>query len=128
MASSLSKKPSCPSLNIKPSYKRAPGVAMRVRARRPGDEGKSSNIVDANLNVLRGRIENVKIKERLERCCRCEHGWNYTPGYNFKLKKEVGLPTQFIDLASLVFGTVGLTCLGGTLFLCVVSLLVRLIQ
>ncbi|KAG5247355.1 Ribose-5-phosphate isomerase [Salix suchowensis] len=110
MASSLPKKPSNPSLNIKPSYKRP------------------SNIVDANLSVLRERIENVKIKERLERCCRCEYGWNYSPEYKFKLKKELGFPTQFIDLASLFLGTVGLTCLGGTLFLCAVSLLVRLIQ
>ncbi|KAJ6364631.1 hypothetical protein OIU76_029568 [Salix suchowensis] len=89
---------------------------------------KPSNIVDANLSVLRERIENVKIKERLERCCRCEYGWNYSPEYKFKLKKELGFPTQFIDLASLFLGTVGLTCLGGTLFLCAVSLLVRLIQ
>ncbi|CAK7344185.1 unnamed protein product [Dovyalis caffra] len=98
MASSILKLPSCLSLNIKPSYKRTTQVAMQVRAQRFRDEGKSSNIVDANLSVLRERIEEVKIKERFERCCKSENGWNYAPGYNYMLKKEVGLVHQFIDL------------------------------
>ncbi|KAL9343916.1 hypothetical protein Peur_064347 [Populus x canadensis] len=126
MASPLSKLPSHLSLNIRPSYKRITGAAMQVRAQRFRDEGKSSNNVDANLGVLRERIEEVKIRERLERGCRCEYGWNHEPGYNYKLKKEVGLHDHhFVDLAGLVCGTIGFTFIAGALILSLVSLFVH---
>ncbi|KAG6720444.1 hypothetical protein I3842_03G061800 [Carya illinoinensis] len=44
--------------------------AMQIRAQSFSNEGKSSNIVDANLTILREKIELLKTKERLERCCR----------------------------------------------------------
>ncbi|KAI5559339.1 hypothetical protein BDE02_17G103300 [Populus trichocarpa] len=131
MASTLSKLPSHLSLHIRPSYKRIAGAAMQVRAQRFGDEaGKSSNNVDANLSVLRERIEEVKIRERLERGCRCEYGWNYETGYNNKLRKEVGLQYHhhFVDLVGLVCGTIGFTFIAGALFLSLVSLFVHLSQ
>ncbi|KAL3568364.1 hypothetical protein D5086_031015 [Populus alba] len=130
MASSLiSKLPSHLSLNIRPSYKRITVAAMQVRAQRFRDEGKSSNNDDANLSVLRERIEEVKIRERLERGCRCEYGWNHEPGYNYKLKKEVGLQDHhFVDLVGLVCGTIGFTFIAGALFLSLVSLFVHLSQ
>ncbi|KAK7295750.1 hypothetical protein RJT34_18662 [Clitoria ternatea] len=90
------------------------------------DEGRSTNMVDANLNVLKKRIEMVKVNERLERCCKCQHGWNYVPiSNNLKTKPNKEL-FSLIELAGLVCGTLGLTCFGGTLFLCLVSLLVHL--
>ncbi|CAK7335231.1 unnamed protein product [Dovyalis caffra] len=102
---------------------------MRVRARSYGEEGRSSHIVDANLSVLRGRIEEIGAKERLERCYRssCMYGWNYAPGYDCKLKKERDF-YEYFELAGLVGGTIGITCLSGTAFLSLASLLVHLNQ
>lgn len=82
-------------------------------------------MVDANMNVLRGRMEMVKVKERLERCCKCQHGWNYVQVSDHKTKKNKEF-SSLIELAGLVCGTFGLTCFGGTLCLCLVSLLVHL--
>ena len=84
-------------------------------------------MVDSNLRVLRERIEQVQMKERLERCCRKEHGWNYAPGYNYKLKRDTQI-SDFFGLVSLATGTVGLTLLSGTLGLYLVSLVVHLSQ
>ena len=84
-------------------------------------------MVDASLSVLRERIEQVQIKERLERCCRLEHGWNYAPGYNYKLKRDTQLSDLF-GLVGLAAGTVGITLLSGTLGLCLVSLVFHLSQ
>ncbi|CAL5192950.1 unnamed protein product [Lathyrus oleraceus] len=92
------------------------------------DEGRSTDIVDGNLNVLKERIEIVKVKERLERCCRYRHGWNYVPlsiNDHKRNKREKEL-RSFIELICLVCGTIGLTSFVGTLFLCLVSLIVHL--
>lgn len=86
--------------------------------------GRSTNMVDGNLNVLKERIKMVKVKERLERCCKCQHGWNYNVPLNSNHKRNKAC--NFIELMGLVCGTLGLTCFGGTLFLCLVSLLVHL--
>lgn len=90
--------------------------------------GRSTDIVDANLNVLKERIEMVKVKERFERCCKCQHGWNYVPlsiNDHTKTKRDKEL-RSFIQLIGLVFGTIGLTSFAGTFFLCLVSLLAHL--
>lgn len=92
------------------------------------DEGRSTDIVDANLNVLKERIEMVKVKERFERCCKCQHGWNYVPlsiNDHKKTKRDKEL-RSFIQLIGLVFGTIGLTSFAGTFFLCLVSMLAHL--
>lgn len=90
------------------------------------DEGRSTNMVDANLNVLKERMEMVKVKERLERCCKCQHGWNYdTVSNHYKIKRSKEL-CSLIEMIGLVCGTLGFTCFGGTLLLCLVSLLVHL--
>lgn len=89
--------------------------------------GISSDMVEANLRILRERIQEVKTKERLERCCRCEYGWNYSTVYNHKHKKQVGL-SQVFDLVVLVFRTIGFTCVSGALILLLVSLIVHLNQ
>ncbi|MBA0822153.1 hypothetical protein Goarm_018967, partial [Gossypium armourianum] len=64
--------------------------------------GGSSNWVDANLSVLRERIEQVKMKEKLERCCRSydKWGWNYGAGYNYKVKRD-GQLSELFELLSL---------------------------
>lgn len=89
--------------------------------------GRSNNIVDANLGVLRGRIEEVRIKERLERCYRCKYGWNYAPGYNYKLKKDINL-SEFFELVGFIGVTFGVTCLSGTVILSLISIVVHLNQ
>lgn len=77
------------------------------------------------MRVLRERIQEIKMKERLERCCRCEVGWNCSSGYNYKLKKQVGLG-QLFEIVRLVCTTVGFTCVTGSLILVIVSLIVHL--
>ncbi|KAK7340914.1 hypothetical protein VNO77_21632 [Canavalia gladiata] len=123
MAASL---PSFFSLN--PRFKKS-NICRRlqvIKAHKYQDEGRSTNMVDANLNVLNKRIEMVKVKEKLERCCKCQHGWNYVSvNSNHKAKENKDF-FSLIELASLVCGTLGLTCFGGTLFLCLVSLLVHM--
>ncbi|XP_058740039.1 uncharacterized protein LOC131626941 [Vicia villosa] len=92
------------------------------------DEGRSTDMVDANLIVLKERIEMVKVKERLERCCKSQHGWNYVPlsiNDHRKNKRDKEL-RSLIELIGLVCGTIGFTSFVGTLFLCLVSLLVHL--
>ncbi|KAE9595185.1 hypothetical protein Lal_00009295 [Lupinus albus] len=94
------------------------------------DEGRFINIVDANLNVLKERVDmvKVKVKEKLERCGKCQHGWNYnyvpiSNHYKIKIIKEF---CGLIELTCLVCGTLGFTCLGGTLLVYLVSFLVYL--
>ncbi|XP_012089931.1 uncharacterized protein LOC105648221 [Jatropha curcas] len=103
--------------------------AVQVRAHSFRDEGSSSDLVEANLSVLKERIMEVKMKERLERCCKCEYGWNYSSGYNYnyKLKKQVGL-SQIFDVVSLVFGTIGFTCISCSFSLLLVSIVIHLNQ
>ncbi|ESR43924.1 hypothetical protein CICLE_v10013623mg [Citrus x clementina] len=116
---------------IKPSFKRNTRRALQVMAHQSfRDEGRLSNnnIVDANLKVLRERIEKIQIKERLEKCCRCDqYGWNYSPGYDYKFKRAKDL-RQFFEIVKLISGTIGFTCLSGTAFLCLLSVLVHISQ
>lgn len=90
--------------------------------------GRSTDIVDGNLNILKERIEIVKVKERFERCCRCQHGWNYVPLSinDHKRNKRDKELRNFIELIGLICGTIGFTSFVGTLFLCLVSLIVHL--
>ncbi|CAL0314627.1 unnamed protein product [Lupinus luteus] len=92
------------------------------------DEGRSTNIVDANLNVLKERVKMLKVKEKLENCCKYQHGWNYnyvpvSNNYKIKITKEL---CGLIELTCLVCGTLGFTCFGGTLIVCLVSFLVHM--
>ncbi|XVF20684.1 hypothetical protein REPUB_Repub12eG0023200 [Reevesia pubescens] len=112
---------------ISPSFKHYTRQLLQVRAQSCRDGGRSSNRVDANLSVLRERIEQVKIKEKLERCCRCEYGWNYVAGYNYKVKRDREI-SEFFELVNLVGATLGFTCLTGTVFLCLLSIFVHLNQ
>ncbi|WVZ05156.1 hypothetical protein V8G54_018502 [Vigna mungo] len=94
-----------------------------IRVQNYQDEERWTS-VDGDLNVLKKRIEMVRVKERLERCCRSQHGWNYVSLYNDKVrgKKELNV----IEFGGLVCGSLGLTFFAGTLFICLLSLLVHL--
>ncbi|KAL6324794.1 hypothetical protein AAG906_018321 [Vitis piasezkii] len=115
------------SVVIKPSFKHSSHKRLQVRAQSYRDEGRSSNMVDANLRVLKERIDVVRMKERLERCCRHEYGWNYASGNDCKLQKDTEFSDLF-DLVGLVGGFVSLTIFSGTVGLCLASLLVHLNQ
>ncbi|KAH7847018.1 hypothetical protein Vadar_020830 [Vaccinium darrowii] len=122
MASSL---PSFQYLLAMPSVKQSLRPSLQIRAQGFRDEGKSG--IDANMRILRERIEEVRMKERLERCCTSENGWNYATGHSYKHNKTMDT-SQFLEIFGMVFGTFGLTIGTGTLCLCLFSLLVHLGQ
>ncbi|PON77459.1 hypothetical protein PanWU01x14_026200 [Parasponia andersonii] len=69
-----------PSLNRNKTNNKAVQSNIRAQSFRDHHEGpsrSSNHIVDANLSVLRERMEEIKAKEKLKRCCRREYGWNY---------------------------------------------------
>lgn len=114
---SCSSSSSLPFLNprIKRNGIRYPSLQVKAQS------FKDNGIVDANMKVLRERIEEVKLKERLERCCKCENGWNYA-SHHYKPKKQLH---QFIEFVGLVGGTIGFTCLTCTFLLCLFSILLH---
>lgn len=85
-------------------------------------------MVDSNLRVLRERIEQVEMKERVGRCWRRENGWNYAYGYNYnytyKLKRDTRL-SDFFGIVGVSAATFGLTLLSGTLALSLLSMLIH---
>ncbi|XP_039021750.1 uncharacterized protein LOC120153960 isoform X2 [Hibiscus syriacus] len=100
-------------------YNRQPFQVIRAQSCR---DGRSSNGVDANLRVLRERIEQVKMKEELQKRCRCEYG----VGCNCnKLLKRDKQRLELFELLGLVGATIAFTCLTGSLLLCLVSLFVH---
>ncbi|KAK9115411.1 hypothetical protein Syun_022208 [Stephania yunnanensis] len=100
-----------------------------VKAQSFRDEGRSMNIVDANLSVLKERIEGVKMKERLERCRSKEyHGWYYQTGYvdyKHKRDKKHVISPELLNLVGLIGGSIGFPIVFGSLLLCIVSLVVH---
>nr|GMD60092.1 CDP-diacylglycerol--serine O-phosphatidyltransferase 1-like isoform X1 [Ipomoea batatas] len=53
------------------------------------DEDRSFKGVEANLSILRQRIEVIGSKEKLERCYKFQQqGWNYISEYNEKHKRD----------------------------------------
>lgn len=81
--------------------------------------GKPANIVDANLSVLRERIEKVRKRERLLHTC----GWNYKHNYDHKFKRD-SIVSQSTEIMGLACGVIGLVFLIGSLSIYFVSLLV----
>lgn len=92
--------------------------------------GRSGNIVDANLHLLKVRVEEVRSKERLERCCVAEQGWNYAAYDSFKTKTDnySNFYQEFVELLGVVGATFGLTISCCTLCLCLFSILLHLKQ
>ncbi|XP_010032659.2 uncharacterized protein LOC104422127 [Eucalyptus grandis] len=111
------------------------GVSQRPPVRAQSfreEEGRSSssNIVDANLSVLRKRIDEAKTKERLERCCRSELGWNHaTSGcYAISKRRKDAETSEFFELLLLVCRNIGLANIACAFFLCLASIFVHLNQ
>ncbi|KAG6392588.1 hypothetical protein SASPL_146812 [Salvia splendens] len=90
-------------------------------------EGRSGNIVDANLHLLKVRMEEVRSKER---CCVAEQGWNYAAYDSFKTKTDnySHFYQEFVELLGVVGATFGFTIFGCTLCLCLFSLLLHFNQ
>ncbi|KAJ6312631.1 hypothetical protein OIU77_014200 [Salix suchowensis] len=87
--------------------------------------GTSANIVDANLGILRGRVSEVKMKEKLERWRRLKNGWNYETGYDHKYRRD-GVLSKSLELMGFASGALGFVFLSGSLCIWLVSLLVHL--
>lgn len=87
----------------------------------------SKNMVDGNMKVLTERLEVVKMKEKLERCCRCQLGWNYAPNYDYKLKRDREF-TGMVEVVGVIGGTFVFTFFTGTVCLCLVSLFLHFNQ
>lgn len=85
--------------------------------------GKPDKGVDADLSVLRERIQRLRKKERAMNTC----GWNYEHEYEPKNKRpsesDHGVISEIMGIAC---GAIGLVFLFGSLCICLVSLLVRL--
>lgn len=83
------------------------------------------SIVDANLGVLKKRMEKLRTQERLRRWCKDGEGWYYQKQYDCSLKRSAKL-SETLELVELVAGTFGLTILGCTFCLCLVSMMAHL--
>ncbi|KAL1536965.1 hypothetical protein AAHA92_29532 [Salvia divinorum] len=101
--------------------------SLQIRAQIHKDqEGRSGNIVDANLHLLKVRMEEVRSKER---CCVAKQGWNYAAYDSFKTKKDYShFYQELVELLGVVGATFGLTISACTLCLCLFSLLLHFNQ
>ncbi|KAF7847894.1 hypothetical protein BT93_L2477 [Corymbia citriodora subsp. variegata] len=117
---------------VAPYLKRGVSHPPTVRAQRFREEGRSSssNLVDANLSILTKRINESKMKEKLERCCRSELGWNSaTSGcYSIPKRRKHTERPEFFELLLLVCRNIGLTNIACAFFLCLASIFIHLSQ
>ncbi|KAL8250020.1 hypothetical protein R6Q59_033713 [Mikania micrantha] len=96
---------------------------LKVRAHSLRDEeGRSDNIVDSNMKLLKERIEVLRAKERLEINHR-SYGRDYTSKYIHKRPKK---QTKYLQTIALICGTSSLPILFGTLLLSIFSIIVHL--
>ncbi|KAI7749023.1 hypothetical protein M8C21_009929 [Ambrosia artemisiifolia] len=96
---------------------------LHVRAQSLGDDqGRSSNLVDSNMKLLKERIEVMRAKERLERNHRPQ-GWDYTSNYIQKRPKK---QPEYLQTIALICGTSSSSILLGTLLLCIFSFIAHL--
>lgn len=84
--------------------------------------------MDANLCVLKERIEQIRMKERLEQRHIAESaGWNYVgdddDDYDKNQRDEQMI--HFLQILGTICGTLGLTISSSTLLLYLVSLIVH---
>ncbi|KAK4260734.1 hypothetical protein QN277_003812 [Acacia crassicarpa] len=100
----------------------------KMRSQSFRDNGKPENRVDANMSVLRERINRIRRREKfVDRC-----GWNYknNHGYEKTYKRSSNhhqhqaLISEFAELMAITCGSIGLVFLFGSLFICLVSLFV----
>ncbi|KAL1556651.1 hypothetical protein AAHA92_12244 [Salvia divinorum] len=106
------------------TYWRKVQLIPQARLQNFGDEGNSRDTVDTNMSVLIRRMEEVRMKERLNtyHYKMEKNGWNYTSKYddvdNHKMHNF--LVTSF-QLAHIVCTTVALVFLTGSLSIFLVS-------
>ncbi|KAI3500173.1 hypothetical protein L1887_35990 [Cichorium endivia] len=91
---------------------------LQIRAQSLRDEGRSSNLVDSNMKILKDRIEAMRMRETLERNCR-PYGWDYTSNYIRKPKKQA----EYLQTVARICGTMSLPVLIGTGFLYIFSVI-----
>ncbi|KAK4423489.1 hypothetical protein Salat_1931700 [Sesamum alatum] len=88
------------------------------------DQGNSSDTVDGNLSILRYRMEQVRMKDRLNTCYKLgNYGWNYRSEYDDVRKKNAMVLLSLIELVTIVVTTVGLVFLSGSLCIFIVALI-----
>ncbi|CAJ1977439.1 unnamed protein product [Sphenostylis stenocarpa] len=75
----------------------------KIRCQRFSDNGKRANNVDANLRILRERIDQVRKRERLINTL----GWNYKHGYDQKYKRD-SMISESAEIIGLSCGAIGL--------------------
>lgn len=88
-----------------------------------------NSIVDSNMYVLRERINQVKVRERLKRCGEGSHdqGWWYAdPGYDVDQLQRSARVSEFVKIAGMAAGSFGLSIASGTVLLCLFSLLIHM--
>lgn len=83
------------------------------------------------MRILKERMEEIRVKESLERCLVAEHGWNNIPmaaADDYKKKETTTLKgyREVSELAAVAGATFGFTILSGTLCLCLASILIHL--
>ncbi|PKA60788.1 Pre-mRNA-processing protein 40A [Apostasia shenzhenica] len=89
------------------------------------DKRPSASLVDANMGLLRERMEMVRMRKRLQRWHTEREGWNYLLRYddNVRRNRELAL---FLETEMVMGAVCGLTVLTCTLGLCFASLVVHL--
>ncbi|RDX64399.1 hypothetical protein CR513_57049, partial [Mucuna pruriens] len=92
----------------------------KIRSQSFSDNGKRANIVDANLSILRERIEQVRKREERDIHTR---GWNYKRSYDHKYKRDCMI-SESAEIIGLACTVIGLVFLIGSLSICLLSLLV----
>ncbi|KAK1416083.1 hypothetical protein QVD17_31871 [Tagetes erecta] len=100
---------------------------LQVRSQSFKDEGSSSNMVDANLGVLRARMEQVMKNERLEYTTpRTMNNIGWNRGDYETQDKNGNDATLMLEVVGLVGGSIGLVFLFGSLMIYFVAVLVHL--
>nr|GMC99156.1 transmembrane protein, putative [Ipomoea batatas] len=134
MASSPSCSISLSTASPPPPAGKRPGPrrsSLKIRARSyRSEEGRGGHIGDANLRVLRERIEEVRVKERLERCLESEFGWN---NYNIAIndcckharKEKMAAMPALLQLVCNVGGAIGFTIVGCSFCLYLTSIFIH---
>ncbi|KAL7149439.1 hypothetical protein ABFS83_05G040600 [Erythranthe nasuta] len=97
----------------------------RARVQLPTAQARSQSFrdeVDANMSVLRCRMEQVRMKERVD-TCHNYHGWNYRSPYDVvQEKNKMVVMSSIVQLACVVATTVGLVFLCGSICIFLVAL------
>ncbi|KAI3726434.1 hypothetical protein L1987_66231 [Smallanthus sonchifolius] len=94
---------------------------LQIRAQSLGDKGRSRNLVDSSMKILKDRIEVIRTKERLERRSR-PHGWDYDSNYISRHRKQ----PEYTKTLALICGTSSLSVLTGTALLYIFSVIAHL--